>query len=148
MKNLRYFAITLLMFPLQLLAGTCEATLNGSDLMKYDMAEIKVDASCGEFKLVLNHSGKLPANIMGHNVVVVKDSDFQTVIGSINMAHGAEEGYLPSDGPVLLKTGLIGGGETTTVTVSTDGFMPGGSYTFFCSFPGHYAMMKGVFTFN
>jgi azurin len=148
MKTLRYFAITLLMFPLQLLAGTCEVTLNGSDSMKYDVSEIKMDASCSEFKLVLNHSGKLPANIMGHNVVVVKDSDFQTVIGSINMAHGAQGGYLPSDAPVLLKTGLIGGGETTEVTVNASAFKTGESYTFFCSFPGHYAMMKGAFSLN
>ncbi len=148
MKTLRYFAIIFLIFPLQLLAGTCEVTVSGSDSMMYDVNEIKMDVSCGEFKLVLNHTGKLPANIMGHNVVVVKDSDFQTVIGSINMIHSAEGGYLPSDAPVLLKTGLIGGGETTEVTVNASSFKTGESYTFFCSFPGHYAMMKGAFSLN
>jgi azurin len=148
MKKLRYLAITFLIFSGQVLAATCEVTVNGSDMMRYDVTEIKVDASCSKFKITLNHIGTLPANIMGHNVVVVKDSDFQAVVGSVNMSHGAKGGYLPADAPILLKTELIGGGGITDAVVDTAAFEKGQSYKFFCSFPGHYSIMKGVLVFN
>ncbi|MBT6073693.1 MAG: azurin, partial [Gammaproteobacteria bacterium] len=38
-----------------------------------------------------------------------------------------------------------GGGAETSVTFSGDLLTAGGDYTFFCSFPGHYAIMKGLF---
>ena len=40
-------------------------------------------------------------------------------------------------------TKLIGGGEETTVTIDTSKFAAGNKYEFFCSFPGHIAMMRG-----
>jgi len=43
---------------------------------------------------------------------------------------------------------VIGGGETARVRFSTKGLQKGGDYTFFCSFPGHFAMMKGSFVFG
>ncbi len=132
----------------QLWAASCQVEINGSDAMVYDTKEVAVDSACPEFVLTLRHIGGLPVNIMGHNVVVVKDDDFKAVVGSINMSHGAARGYLSSDSPVLAKTALIGGGETTQVTVDASVFEKGGSYTFFCSFPGHYTMMNGVFAFN
>ena len=45
---------------------------------------------------------------------------------------------------VLAHTKMIGGGESTSVTFKTDG-LAGKDLTFFCSFPGHFAMMKGAF---
>jgi azurin len=147
-KNLLYFLTISLVLSGQALAATCETVVSGSDMMRYDVTEIKVDASCEKFKLTLNHVGKLPANIMGHNVVVVKESDFQAVIKSVNMSLGASSGYLPADAPTLLKTSLIGGGGSTDVIVDTSVFEKGQIYTFFCSFPGHYSIMKGVLLFH
>jgi azurin len=43
---------------------------------------------------------------------------------------------------------VIGGGETTTVTFPTSKLKKGGDYTFFCSFPGHWSIMKGKLTFG
>ena len=64
------------------------------------------------------------------------------------MSAGAENGYLPKDDPrVLAHTKLIGGGESSSVTFKTDG-LAGKDLTFFCSFPGHFAMMKGSFKVN
>ena len=40
---------------------------------------------------------------------------------------------------------MIGGGEETSVTFDISGLEPGGDYTFFCSFPGHYVLMNGQF---
>jgi azurin len=134
-------------FP-QAWAASCAVEISGSDSMMFDAKEIKVDSACAEFSLSLTHTGGLPANIMGHNVVIVKESDFKAVVASINMSHGAAEGYLSPESPVLAKTALIGGGETTKVNVDAGIFEKGELYTFFCSFPGHYTMMKGSFAFN
>ena len=61
------------------------------------------------------------------------------------MSAGADNNYLPKDDPrVLAHTKLVGGGESTSVTFKTDG-LAGKDLTFFCSFPGHFAMMKGTF---
>ena len=51
------------------------------------------------------------------------------------------------DARVLATTKLIGGGESSSVTFKTDG-LAGKDLTFFCSFPGHFAMMKGSFKVN
>jgi azurin len=116
--------------------------------MMFDAKEINVGSACTDFSLTLTHTGGLPVNIMGHNVVIVKEADFKAVVGAINMSHGAAEGYLSPDSPILAKTALIGGGETTKVTIDANVFEKGESYTFFCSFPGHYTMMKGSFSVN
>ena len=52
-------------------ASNCEIKIEGSDMMKYDVAEITLDTSCDQTKISLKHAGKLPINAMGHNVVTV-----------------------------------------------------------------------------
>ena len=41
---------------------------------------------------------------------------------------------------VIAHTKMIGGGETTVIEFVAP---EAGTYTYICSFPGHYAMMKG-----
>ena len=49
---------------------------------------------------------------------------------------------------VIASTKIIGGGQSTTVTFSTAKLTKGGDYTYMCTFPGHYVIMKGVFKFG
>ena len=46
---------------------------------------------------------------------------------------------------MIAHTKIVGGGQTATVTFPTSKFTKGESYSFFCSFPGHWSMMKGAF---
>lgn len=126
--------------------GKCEVIISATDMMQYDATELKIDPSCSDLKLTLKHTGKLPANIMGHNVVFVADSNFNTLVSTIDMANGAENGYLPKSELILGQTAIIGGGESSSLILDLSRFEKGGSYTFFCSFPGHYSMMKGTLT--
>lgn len=108
---------------------------------------MSVPATCKEVTVTLNHTGKLPVTAMGHNWVLASTADYQTV-ATAGMSAGAENGYLPKDDArVLAHTKLIGGGESSSVTFKTDG-LAGKDLTFFCSFPGHFAMMKGSFKVN
>jgi azurin len=58
---------------------------------------------------------------------------------------GASAGYLKAgDSRVIAATEMIGGGESTSVTFAVSKIRDGGPFQFFCSFPGHAALMKGT----
>lgn len=61
------------------------------------------------------------------------------------MTAGPGNDYVkPGDERVVAHTKVIGGGESTAVTFATATLAAGGDYAFFCSFPGHWAVMKGT----
>src|SRR5690606_42039248 len=81
---------------------------------------------------------------MGHNVVITSEADMQGVAAD-GLAAGADNQYVPQDDDrVIAFTEIIGGGESTSVTFSTSDMQGGDPYMFFCSFPGHSALMKGT----
>jgi azurin len=115
--------------------------LVGDDLMKFDKTEIK--AKVGQkVKLTLRHKGKMDINVMGHNVVILKQGvDIATF--AAKAATARETDYIPAGTEdVIAFTKTIGGGQTTTIEFDAPA---AGTYDFICSFPGHYAMMKGKF---
>jgi azurin len=122
----------------------CEQTIEGNDLLQFNVAEMTVSADCGEVTINLVHTGMLPATVMGHNWVLTTTADYMAVAAA-GQAAGAPN-YLPDgDARVFAATAIVGGGETTSVTFSLAGLEAGGDYTFFCSFPGHYVLMNGKF---
>lgn len=129
-------------------AKTCEVAIAGDDAMNFDKSEIVVAASCTEVKLTLSHPGKLPVKTMGHDWVLTKTEDFEAVAKDGMKAGMANNFVPPDDKRVIAHTKLIGGGESTTITFPTSALAKGGDYTFFCSFPGHWATMKGKFVFK
>ena len=134
--------------PLTHAAKTCELSIEGTDAMQFTKPALAVAADCTEVKLTLKHNGKLPASAMGHNWVLTETSAFQTV-AQAGMSAGLPNNYVPKDDKrVLAHTKVIGGGETTSVTFPTSALKKGGDYTFFCSFPGHWSVMKGKLTFG
>lgn len=142
MNKLIITVTTLFLFGSSL-ASECEITINGNDMMQYDVNTINVSSSCANFDIKLNHSGKLDKSIMGHNIVIVPTDSFDEIIGMISMEAGIDNGFLPSDDRVIAKTAMIGGGETTTTSFDPAKLEAGKEYTFFCSFPGHYGIMRG-----
>ena len=124
-------------------ARTCELSIAGNDRIQYDRAELVVGADCDRVKLTLEHTGRLDARTMGHNWVLTRTEVFKRV-AQAGMRAGAEHAYVPpGDDRVIAHTEVIGGGDRTSVTFSTEGLEPGADYTFFCSFPGHYGVMNG-----
>lgn len=130
-------------FAAPAMAATCAATVDSNDAMQFTTKSVVVPASCKTFKVTLRHVGKLPAAAMGHNFVVGKTADV-SAINADGMKAGAAAGYIKAKDPrVIAASKLIGGGETTTVDIPVAKLKAGESYTFFCSFPGHAALMKG-----
>lgn len=121
--------------------AVAEVMIHGDDKMTFDLKEIRVKKG-QEVKLTLMHVGKMAKNVMGHNFVILKQGvDMGTFAGAA--ATAADNDYIPQGTTdVIVHTKLLGGGETDVITF--DAPEPG-TYEFLCSFPGHYALMKGKF---
>lgn len=145
MKSL--LGLFMVLFAGNVMANDCQLEIEADDMMKFNQTSLSVSAaSCPKVTVVLKHVGKLPAASMGHNWVLTKTADLQPV-ATAGMGAGLDKNYLPEgDARVLASTKVIGGGETTETTVDVAALEVGGDYSFFCSFPGHWAIMKGGFS--
>jgi len=125
-------------------APNCTIKLKAGDDMKFDQKSVTVSAGCKSISIELQHSGKLPVAAMGHNVVVTAAPDVAGVAQD-GIKAGAAGGYLAAgDKRVLASTKLIGGGQSATASLPGAKLKAGGAYAFFCSFPGHSALMRGT----
>lgn len=115
--------------------------IGSNDQMQFDKNELKVPV--GEpIVLTLKHNGKMDKSVMGHNFVLLKQGiDFQAFAEKAALA--SDTNYVPVDeeGNVLAHTKVIGGGESDTIEFT---ITEAGKYEFLCTFPGHYAIMRGV----
>lgn len=123
-------------------SNVANLVIAGNDQMKFDKKELKVRAG-QKVKLTLRHVGKMDVNVMGHNVVILKKGVDVASFGN-KAATARDNDYIPADaeGDIIAHTKIIGGGQTTSIEF--DAPAPG-TYDFICSFPGHYALMKGKF---
>lgn len=122
-----------------------EITISGNDRMQFDRDRMTVPAGA-MVRLTLEHTGQLPAQSMGHNVVILVEGDDPFEFGAdVNEQGGSmDNDYVPADlrDRVVAFTPIIGGGETTQVEFQAPSTP--GEYPFLCSFPGHAGMMNGV----
>tara|TARA_B100001093_G_scaffold496559_1_gene542383 strand:+ start:2375 stop:2827 length:453 start_codon:yes stop_codon:yes gene_type:complete len=124
----------------------CSFDLVVGDYLKFSMTDMIVKKSCGTVTVNLRHEGKLAANMMGHNWVLSATGDVQPVAME-GMSAGLANHYVkPNDARVIAASNIIGGGETTSLTFETAALSSAGSYTYFCSFPGHSYGMRGTLT--
>jgi len=121
----------------------CATEIEGNDQMQFSVSSITVPASCAKFTITLKHVGQLPVATMGHNVVIAKQADMQGV-ATDGMAAGAGAMYVKAgDARVIAHSDVVGGGQSTSITFDVAKIKDGGPFEFFCSFPGHSAIMKG-----
>ncbi len=126
-------------------ANDCQLTIQANDMIQYDARSLHIDASCKLVELTLRHVGRQEAHVLGHDWVLARTADVAALVNR-GMAAGFDSGYLPAgDKRIIAATKIVGGGESTTITFSTAALEPGGDYSFFCSYPGHSAMMRGRF---
>ncbi len=122
--------------------GISEVYLSGNDQMKYNKSQITVSAG-DEVVLTFEHVGKLPKESMGHNFVLLKKGTNVQEFGQEALEY-KDNDYIPEDSDVIIvHTEMLGGGQKTTITFQAP---EKGDYDFICSFPGHLALMNGIFT--
>ena len=116
--------------------------ITGNDLMQFNKTELRAKAG-QKVKLTLRHIGKLDVNVMGHNVVILKQGVDLVQFATLATTE-KENGYIPpGTEDVLVHTDMIGGGQVTSIEFTAPA--EPGEYEFLCSFPAHYAMMRGKF---
>jgi azurin len=117
--------------------------IEGTDAMKFSV--VTIEAKPGEQLLVrLKTVSTMPKMAMSHNFVLLAAGVNAMDFANKSMM-AAATGYIAPElkGQVLAFTGMAGGGET--VQVSFKAPAKAGSYTYLCSFPGHFgAGMKGT----
>ena len=125
------------------MAQNCGTTIESDDALRYAPNRIEIPLTCKTFTVTLKHTGRLPILAMGHNWVMAKLGDLDGVART-GMLAGAASAYVdPKDTRVLAHTGIIGGGETTSVTFDTTKLVSGERYGFVCTFAGHSPVMRG-----
>jgi azurin len=116
--------------------------LTGGDDMKFNLT--KIQAKPGEtLRVVLKNVGTIPKIAMGHNFVVLTLAADPAEFNKASMTAAATE-YVPQDlkAQIVGATKLSGPGETVEVTFKVPA--KAGTYTYMCTFPGHFAAgMKG-----
>ena len=126
------------------MAADCAVTVEGNDQMQFNVKNIEVPKSCKSYTVTLKHVGKMPKSSMGHNMVLTTTAD-ATATAADGMKAGAAADYVKAgDTRVIAHTKVIGGGETTSMTIDVAKLKAGTDYTYFCSFPGHNSIMKGT----
>ena len=125
-------------------APACAIDVGVTEAMAFSTKNIDVPKTCKEFTVNLKVAGTMPKAIMGHNFVVSKTADQQAVIDDGNKAGLAGNYVKANDARVVVATKVIGGGEKTTSKFNVSKLNAKDSYMFYCSFPGHSAIMKGT----
>ena len=113
-----------------------------SAVFKYDKDTLEAPAGS---KITLKFTNNTQAaDEIGHNWVLVKPGQEQSVLDS-GIAAGDDKDWLDVDDPgIIAHTALIEGGESDTITFDAPA---AGAYTFLSTFPEQYAGgMKGTLT--
>jgi azurin len=143
---MRFIAVILVLITsLSDARAACNFDIEVGDSLVFSINEISVETTCETVNITLSHTGNLPVEAMGHNWVLSKESEYQA-IAMAGMSTGVVGNYLPDgDERIIAATKLIGGGEETSLSFSIANLDSSQAYAFFCSFPGHWGVMKGVF---
>jgi azurin len=145
---MKFLTVTILLVTSAARAGECQVSIEANDRMQFNQRQLSVGASCESVELTLKHTGMQPKKIMGHNWVLAKTSDVAALV-SAGMSAGLANNYQAANDPrIIASTPVVGGGESTTITFSAAKLKAGGDYSFFCTYPGHVAVMKGTFVFG
>ena len=84
----------------------------------------------------------MPIQSMGHNFILLNDQ--ANLAEFSKKANTSQPDYIPDDmtSVIVAHTKLLGPGESDTIEFT----VPAGTYTYICSFPGHYPSMMGILT--
>ena len=146
---MKWFCITFFLLGTRIaMADVCQLNINATDQMRFEQQTLQVDAHCTEVEVTLHNTGKLPASVMGHDWVLTKTADVAAVAND-GMSAGLPNNYQkPGDTRIVAATKIVGGGENASVRFLTAHLESGSSYSYFCSAPGHFSIMKGRFVYN
>lgn len=109
------------------------------ETMAYEQTEFTVQPG-QTVRLTFRNTATMAA--MNHNVVILAAGADANAVGQAAMEAAATD-YIPEAmaDQILAHTAMAAPGETVTVEFTAPA---AGDYTYICTFPGHFMMMKGV----
>ena len=119
-----------------------DVVIEANDNMRYSLKKIVVNGG-QKVRITLKHTGTMSKDVMGHNLVIINsDVKMNDFAQKANVAKDTD--YIPVEytANIIAQTKMIGGGEETTIEFDAP---EAGEYNFLCTFPAHYALMKGKF---
>lgn len=139
-----FIAAAVLLIALPVVATQARTIeIDGMDNLRFSEEVITVKP--GEtITIKLVNKSKIPAIAMSHNWVLMVASADVHAFDKAALKAGKDNGYLPKDmdDQIIAHTGLVGGGESDSVTFTAP--KTPGDYEYICTFPGHFAAgMKG-----
>ena len=139
-----FISLVLTLAPAYILtADATKVTITGNDTMQFDLKTF--EAKAGEkVELTFKNIGKIPKIAMGHNLVILKKGVSAIAFGQKAMGAGANATNALPDSvkeDTIAATKLLGPAESETITFTAP---DAGDYEYVCTFPGHFAMMRGV----
>lgn len=144
--SLLTLSTTLILGHVQAKNTVQEVTITGNDTMQFDVKNFETKAGT-KIKLTLKNVGQVPKIAMGHNLVVLKKGITAVAFGQKALGAGANAtNALPKSlmGDVIAATKLLGPAESETIEFTAP--EEPGSYEYVCTFPGHFALMRGTMT--
>ena len=142
MKIFSIFSLIFIPF-FALSAEPVKVTITGNDTMQFDLKSFEVESG-QKIELTFKNIGKIPKIAMGHNLVILKKGVSAVAFGQKAMVAGANAtNALPDSvkGETIVATKLLGPAESETINFTAP---EAGDYEYVCTFPGHFAMMRGV----
>ena len=121
-----------------------EVVITGNDAMQFDVKKFQV-APNESVRLTFKNIGSIPKIAMGHNLVLLKKNVDALAFGQKVLASGGSAtNALPKSllGEVIAHSELLGPGESETIEFNAP--EEKGDYQYVCTFPGHFAMMRGI----
>lgn len=117
--------------------------ITANDQMKFSVTALQAKAG-EELKVVLTNQGTLPKEAMGHNFVLLKAGTDVAAFATAAMT-AKDTDYVPASmkDKVVASIPVQGPKKSGEVIFKAPA---AGEYTFICSFPGHYMLMKGTLT--
>ena len=146
MFSLLTLSTTLILGHVQAKDTVQEVTITGNDTMQFDVKNFETKVGT-KIKLTLKNVGQVPKIAMGHNLVVLKKGITAVAFGQKALGAGANAtNALPKSlmGDVIAATKLLGPAESETIEFTAP--KEPGSYEYVCTFPGHFALMRGTMT--
>lgn len=102
-----------------------------------------ISAKAGQ-KIKLTFTNTHPTLPQPHNIVIgklgTKDKMMGIAMGAMTLV---DKGYIPDSPDILAHTKLLQPGSSETIEFTVPA---AGEYPYFCTFPGHVAIMNGVLT--
>lgn len=114
--------------------------ITANDQMKFSLATIEAKAN-EDIVISFTNIGTQPKEVMGHNLVVLKPGTDPMAFG-VAAAPAKATDYVPDSmkDKVVGHTPVLGPRGKAEIKLK----LAAGEYPFLCSFPGHFALMKGV----